>query len=191
MNETTHDVAELVVQIYTIHEAIIAESGGLQGLRDGTMLHAAVARPFATFMGEDLYPDDFEKAAALFHSLIKSHPFMDGTKRTAFLSALYFLANQGYSIPKDLPKDNVIRFCIDLAHENLPQTQERANEPKSIAEIADWFRHLLKASQKEKMKTFFTKSCRDQGNVKRKISISRKSFCAQKLYLASLAFGSR
>jgi len=74
-----------------------------------------------------------------------------------FCRHFIFLANQGYSIPKDLPKDNVIRFCIDLAHENLPQTQERANEPKSIAEIADWFRHLLKASQKEKMKTFFYK----------------------------------
>ncbi|HIQ06096.1 MAG TPA: hypothetical protein EYH31_10505, partial [Anaerolineae bacterium] len=30
------------------------------------------------------------EAAALFHSLIKSHPFMDGTKRTAFASAIYF-----------------------------------------------------------------------------------------------------
>ncbi|OAD19677.1 death-on-curing family protein [Candidatus Thiomargarita nelsonii] len=110
------------------------------------MLHAAVARPFATFMGEDLYPDDFEKAAALFHSLIKSHPFMDGTKRTAFLSGLYFLANQGHIIPKDLPKDSVIRFCVDVAFENLHQGQGEAIEPKSIVEIADWFRHLLNPS---------------------------------------------
>jgi death-on-curing protein len=92
-------IAELVVQIYNIHEIVIEESGGLEGLRDGTMLHSAVARPFATFAGEDLYPDDFEKSAALFHSLIKSHPFMDGTKRTAFLSALYFLASRGYVSP--------------------------------------------------------------------------------------------
>jgi len=146
MNDiTNNDVAEMVIQVYAIHEAVIAENGGLQGLRDGTMLHAAVARPFSTFMGEDLYPDDFEKTAALFHSLIKSHPFMDGTKRTAFLAALYFLANQGYSIPKDLPKDNVIRFCVSLAQENLHQAQDQAIKPKkSIAEIADWFRYLLK-----------------------------------------------
>jgi len=143
MNETNNEVAELVVQIYAIHETIIAESGGLQGLRDGTMLHAAVARPFATFMGEDLYSNDFDKAAALFHSLIKSHPFMDGTKRTAFLSSLYFLANQGYIIPKDLPKDSVIRFCLDVALENLHQAQGEQIEPKSIAEISDWFRQLL------------------------------------------------
>ncbi len=67
MNDiTNNDVAEMVVQIYAIHEAVIAENGGLQGLRDGTMLHAAVARPFSTFMGKDLYLDYFEKAAVSF-----------------------------------------------------------------------------------------------------------------------------
>ena len=105
-------IAELVVQIYDIHEIIIQQTGGLPGLRDGSMLHSAVARPFATFAGEELYPSDYAKAAALFHSLIKSHPFMDGTKRTAFTAAIYFLENSGYSAPQTLPKDEIIRFCL-------------------------------------------------------------------------------
>ncbi len=84
------ETAQLLVRVYEIHEVIIAETGGLPGLRDAASLHSAVARPFGTFEGTDLYPDDFEKAAALFHSLIKSHPFMDGTKRTAFASTLTF-----------------------------------------------------------------------------------------------------
>ena len=42
-------IAELLIQIYEIHETILAESEGLPGLRDGAMLHAATARPFATF----------------------------------------------------------------------------------------------------------------------------------------------
>jgi len=137
------DVAELVVQIYAIHEAVIEESGGLAGLRDGAMLHAAVARPFATFAGEDLYIDDFEKAAALFHSLIKSHPFLDGTKRTAFLATLYFLENRGYSIPEYLPKDEVIRFCLEIAEENIRRAEDETIQAKTVAEIADWFRRLL------------------------------------------------
>jgi death-on-curing protein len=136
-------IAELVVQIYNIHEVIIEESGGLEGLRDGAMLHAAVARPFATFAGEDLYSDDFEKSAALFHSLIKSHPFMDGTKRTAFLSALYFLASRGYVIPQNLPKDEVIHFCLDVAEENIRRAQDESVQIKTIGEIAAWFRSLL------------------------------------------------
>lgn len=136
-------ITELVVQVYNIHQVTIEENGGLEGLRDGAMLHAAVARPFATFAGADLYPDDFEKAAALFHSLIKSHPFMDGTKRTAFLSTLYFLENRGYVIPKYLPKDEVIRFCLDIAEENIRRTADPDARPKTITEIAAWFRQLL------------------------------------------------
>ncbi|MDZ7403582.1 MAG: hypothetical protein ONB41_05675 [candidate division KSB1 bacterium] len=68
--ERADEIADLLVRIYEIHEAIITETGGLPGLRDATMLHAAMARPFATFGGQELYPTDFEKAAALFHSLI-------------------------------------------------------------------------------------------------------------------------
>lgn len=136
-------IAELVVQIYNIHEVVIDENGGLAGLRDGTMLHAAVARPFATFAGEDLYPDDFEKAAALFHSLIKSHPFMDGTKRTAFLSTIYFLENRGQAAPQYLPKAEVIHFCLEIAEENLRRAEDPSVQPKTITEIAAWFRQLL------------------------------------------------
>ncbi|MFL5806523.1 MAG: type II toxin-antitoxin system death-on-curing family toxin [Roseiflexaceae bacterium] len=80
---TAQIIADLLVHTYEIHERIIARTGGIEGLRDVSALHSAVARPFATFAGQDMYPDAFEKAAALFHSLIKSHPFMDATKRTA------------------------------------------------------------------------------------------------------------
>ena len=136
-------VAELVVRVYELHEVAISDSGGMEGLRDSAMLHAAVARPFASFDGVDLYMGDFEKAAALFHSLIKSHPFMDGTKRTAFLSALYFLSNRGYSLPDHFPKDEVIRFCLAVAEENAQQFENTAFQPMTVAEIAAWFRQLL------------------------------------------------
>ncbi len=57
MDETesiTETVGQLIAQVYAIHEAAISESGGMAGLRDGAMLHAAVARPFVTFAGVDL-----------------------------------------------------------------------------------------------------------------------------------------
>lgn len=136
-------IGKLIVQVYAIHEAAIEETGGMEGLHDGAMLHAAVARPFAIFAGEDLYGDDFEKAAALFHSLIKSHPFLDGTKRTAFLFAFYFLENRGHPIPKHLPREEVVQFCVALAEENLRQAAGEVVEPKTVAEIAAWLRWLL------------------------------------------------
>ena len=115
----------------------------MEGLRDGAMLHAAVARPFATFSGEELYGDDFEKAAALFHSLIKSHPFLDGTKRTAFLATLYFLADRGHAVPQHLPKDEAIRFCLALAEENLRLAAGGIRQTLTIADIAAWLHWLL------------------------------------------------
>ena len=143
--ERANEVASLLVRVYEIHEVIIAETGGLPGLREAGLLHAAVGRPFATFSGQDLYPTDFEKAAALFHSLIKSHPFLDGTKRTAFSSALYFLAQCGYLIPDTFSLVAVVEFCVSVAEENMRSGQPGYEnlQPRSIAEIAAWFRKLL------------------------------------------------
>jgi death-on-curing protein len=57
--------------------------GGEPALRDHHVLESAAARPMASAFGEDAYPTLLEKAAALFHSLVLNHPFVDGNKRTA------------------------------------------------------------------------------------------------------------
>ena len=144
MEDYADKIASLLVSAYEIHEIVIAETGGIIGLRDAAMLHAAVARPFATFDGQELYPSDFEKAAALFHSLIKSHPFMDGTKRTAFTTALFFLADGGYGIPDSLPRAEVIRVCLSVAEENLRQGRGEKAESFSTTALASWFESLLR-----------------------------------------------
>ena len=141
--ETAQMISDLLVRVYEFHERMIATTGGIAGLRDAGALHSAVARPFATFAGQDLYPDDFDKAAALFHSLVKSHPFMDATKRTAFAATLYFLEIYGHPRPRILPEDEVIRFCLAVAEENAQQFANTAFQPITVAEIAAWFRQLL------------------------------------------------
>lgn len=58
-------IARLLVRVYEIHVRILAKGGGgLEGIRDTAMLHSAIARPFTTFGGVDVYPTDFDKAAA-------------------------------------------------------------------------------------------------------------------------------
>jgi death-on-curing protein len=74
-----------------LHARLITETGGSHGVRDIGMLQSAVARPQTTFEGQDLYPDIFSKTAALMHSLIQNHPFLDGNKRTAIAAAVFFL----------------------------------------------------------------------------------------------------
>ncbi|MBM3136441.1 MAG: type II toxin-antitoxin system death-on-curing family toxin [Chloroflexi bacterium] len=137
------EIADLLLRVYEIHEDLLAATGGLPGLRDATTLHAAVARPFATYQGQELYPTDWEKAAALFHSLIKSHPFLDGSKRTAFAAALYFLERSGHALPLTLPQDEVIRFCLEVAEEGARSAAGQTVVPKTVAEIAAWFQRLL------------------------------------------------
>lgn len=141
--DTEQAIADLLVRAYEIHDYIITTTGGIEGLRDAAALHGAVARPFATFAGEDLYPDDFEKAAALFHSLIKSHPFMDATKRAAFATTIYFLDRYDHPPPQSLPEDEIIRFCLAVAEENAQHSRDETYQPITITEIAAWFRKLL------------------------------------------------
>jgi death-on-curing protein len=81
-----------VEQILLLHRRQLRAFGGAAGLRDRGRLEAAVARPQLTFGGEDLYPDPSEKAAALMHALIANHPFVDGNKRVAAMTAELFLA---------------------------------------------------------------------------------------------------
>lgn len=84
-------------QVLVIHEDQIERYGGGSGLRDLPLLESAIYRPQATFGGNDLYPTFFDKAAALMHSLILNHPFLDGNKRTGTVSAIVFLELNGYS----------------------------------------------------------------------------------------------
>ena len=70
-------------QALAIYRRIIEETGGSPGIRDEGLLLASLARPHATFGGQDLYPTLFEKAAALAESLARNHPFVDDNKRMA------------------------------------------------------------------------------------------------------------
>jgi death-on-curing protein len=81
-----------VEQILALHGALMRAFGGSAGLRDRGSLEAAVARPAATFGGEDLYDDLAAKAAALMHSLVLNHPFVDGNKRVGVAAAELFLS---------------------------------------------------------------------------------------------------
>lgn len=81
---TLDDVTELA-------EALLALEGEQVGLRDPGLLQSALARPQATAFGEDAYPELNLKAAALMHSLARSHPFVDGNKRVAWAATKLFL----------------------------------------------------------------------------------------------------
>jgi death-on-curing protein len=85
-------------QVLFIHSRLIIETGGEYGILDLGLLQSAVARPQATFDGQELYPNLFKKAAALLESLIGNHAFLDGNKRTAITAAGLFFRLNGYHL---------------------------------------------------------------------------------------------
>jgi death-on-curing protein len=85
-------------EVLSLHSLLIAQSGGSDGLRDRGALESAVAQPEASFGGEDLYPGLAAKAAALGHSLIQNHPFIDGNKRIGHCAMEVFLLLNGYEL---------------------------------------------------------------------------------------------
>jgi death-on-curing protein len=74
---------------------------------------SAMARPFQTFGGEDLYPSAIEKAAAFTESMIINHPFMDGNKRTGMLGMITLLME--YNIQIMAHEDDLYNFIIKIS----------------------------------------------------------------------------
>ncbi len=109
-----------VAQVRALHDLQITRFGGGTGLRDRGVLEAAVARGRATFGGDDLYPDIPAKAAALMHSLVQGHPFVDGNKRVGAHAMLLFLTVNDYE-PEVSPREltSATRAIAKLAVEAL------------------------------------------------------------------------
>jgi death-on-curing protein len=116
-----------VEQGLALHRFQVTRYGGSGGCRDRGALEAAVARPQATFAGEDLYSDDAAKAAALMHSLAMNHPLVDGNKRVAAHAALLYLRANGLTL-------------LFSTNELTELTLAVARGEMSAEAIAIWFR---------------------------------------------------
>lgn len=86
-----------------LHEESLAAFGGRSGLRDESLLESALARP------QNLYSYHAKStiadlAAAYGAGIARNHPFIDGNKRTAFLSIGLFLAINGFRLEADQPE---------------------------------------------------------------------------------------
>ena len=68
---------------------------GEVSVRDYGLHEAALARPQASFAGQDAYPTLDHKAAALLHSLARNHALVDGNKRLALAGLIAFYGLNG------------------------------------------------------------------------------------------------
>jgi death-on-curing protein len=121
-----------VEEIIKIHEGVLLKIGGSSGLRDAHALAMCAKRPHAAFGGKDMYPTLFLKAAAAMETIARNHPFVDGNKRTAFMTALYIIENNKYKTTFDQNdiKESTVRSVV---------------EKTSIEEIAKWLEQNSKS----------------------------------------------
>lgn len=108
-------------QVLLIHSRAIKRFGGSRGIRDIGLIESAVARPWASFGGKDLYKNIFDKSAVLLQSLLKNHAFVDGNKRTALASAGIFLKINSYKLINIHKQE--ITFAIKVDNQNLTLKQ--------------------------------------------------------------------
>jgi death-on-curing protein len=114
--------------VFAIHDRQIAEHGGAPGVRDEASVESAIARP----VNKAAYntSDAAELAAAYAFGLVRNHGFNDGNKRTAWVAARVFLADNGYKLIFN-PKD-AITAIENLAAGKIDETA-----------MAEWFRERL------------------------------------------------
>ncbi len=115
-------------EILILHNLQIEKFGGSLGIRDIRLLESAIYRPHTTFGGVELYPDIFTKAAALAHSIIKNHAFIDGNKRSGIHAAITFLRING-----EMAKYNhqqLFKLAIDISTDKI-----------TLEKIAEFFKN--------------------------------------------------
>jgi death on curing protein len=103
--------------VVIIHDRQIARHGGAAGLRDIHLLQAAVERPRNKVAYTDPRVEDI--AAAYAFGIAKAHAFVDGNKRTAFVTSATFLRLNGFGLRPD-PLDGV-KAMEDLASGDLSE----------------------------------------------------------------------
>lgn len=108
------------------HDESLNEHGGAEGVRDASALEAALARPKNLLAYSESGPSLYQMAAAYAFGIARSHPFVDGNKRTAFIVSLTFLALHGIEI--SAAKEDTYTTFFRLAEGTVTEAQ-----------LAKWF----------------------------------------------------
>ncbi|NOQ63347.1 MAG: type II toxin-antitoxin system death-on-curing family toxin [Methyloprofundus sp.] len=101
-----------IEQVVLLHQRLLQQSGGGQGIRDMGILESAIAQPNMSYESELLYPTLIDKVAALGFSLINNHPFIDGNKRIGHAAIEVTLLMNGFEITVNVDEQESIILSI-------------------------------------------------------------------------------
>jgi death-on-curing protein len=95
------------------------ETGGAAGIRDRGRLEAAMARADSKLAYATPRPDIHDVASAIAFGVAKNHPFVDGNKRMAFITAFMTLRINGWYL--DATERDATRAVTGLASGSLDE----------------------------------------------------------------------
>jgi death-on-curing protein len=116
-----------VTEYLELDDLLAAAEAAVDGpaaVRDIGLLDAAAARPRASVFGSDAYPDLDTKAAALLHSIVTSHPLVDGNERLGWVAVrLFYLLNEADIRP---PADEAYDLIVAIAYGTIRDVEPTA-----------------------------------------------------------------
>lgn len=108
-------------QIKRLHKKLLDATGGMDGIRDESLLDSALSSAFQTFGGVELFPSTAAKIARVAYGLICNHPFMDGNKRIGTYVMMVLLELN--HIEADFSDDDIIHIGLELANGKMSDKQ--------------------------------------------------------------------
>lgn len=96
-----------------IHGRLLSLHGGAAGLRDDGLLRSALARPRQHHAYSATPPGIVPLAAIYTAGIVRNHPFIDGNKRTGFVTGILFLELNGYRFQAS--EEAAANAVLDLA----------------------------------------------------------------------------
>ena len=116
------------------------------GPRNPNILASAISRP-QTSLGDTLkYPTVEMAGAALFHSLVHNHPFHNGNKRTALVSLLVFLDENGLLLTCD--ENLVFRTVLQIAQHSFVDGPRQELPDREVLALARWIKEHSRLIEK-------------------------------------------
>lgn len=108
------------------------------GQRDLNLLESACSRPLTQLGGVEKYRTIEQKAAALFHSLVKNHPFHNGNKRTALAALITFLWRNDRRFGVRITDDDLFDMVLNVSRNTFT---EKVNADAVVGELASWIKY--------------------------------------------------
>ena len=109
-------------KVLLLHQLLIEETGGEDGVRDIGLLDSALEACYATFDGKELFPSKEEKAARLGVGLVSNHAFVDGNKRIGLYVMLTFLEVNGIKL--DVSDEELVAVGLAMAQGEMKYQEQ-------------------------------------------------------------------